>query len=363
MEGVGVTRRFWENKRVFLTGHTGFKGSWLSIWLAYLGAKVYGFSLPPPTRPSLYVEAGLDGRIAGEMGNILDRDILTASLGAVRPEIVIHMAAQSLVRPSYADPVESFATNVMGTVHLLEAVRHTPSVRVVMIVTSDKCYENPESLWGVRECDPMGGQDPYSGSKGCAELVTSAYRRSFFACEAGSEPRVAVVSVRAGNVIGGGDWAQDRLIPDIVRAFIADDSVMIRNPEAVRPWQHVLVPLSGYLLLAEKAWEDPESCQGGWNFGPALEDAQPVRRIVERMADLWGGNRSWRIQPGEHPREATLLRLDCSKALWRLGWRSRWSLERALETTVDWYRRHHQGENGYDLALAQIERFMETEAP
>lgn len=353
---MGLNSSFWRDRKVFLTGHTGFKGSWLTIGLSWLGARTTGFSLPPPTEPSLHYLAGLDRRIPGTKGDVRDLDALRQALHKAEPEIVIHMAAQSLVRPSYKDPVGTFATNVMGTVHLLEGVRHTPSVRVVIVVTSDKCYENREWVWGARERDPMGGDDPYSSSKGCAELVTHAYRHSFF--HGGSLNNTAVASVRAGNVIGGGDWADDRLIPDIIRAFLANQPVVVRCPTAVRPWHYVLEPLIGYLQLAEKLWEDPVPYLGGWNFGPAMENTLNVESIVRRVASLWGEGRQWQTQSGEHPHEANQLRLDCSKAMFHLGWSPRWPLEKGLAATVEWYRRQNRGEDAFELSVEQLERYM-----
>lgn len=280
---------FWEGKRVLLTGHTGFKGGWLSLWLQSLGANVTGYALLPPTQPSLYEVARVGDGMYSHIADIRDLDRLVAVMRETRPEIVIHMAAQPLVRYSYVNPVETYATNVMGTVNLLEAVRQVGGVRVVVNVTSDKCYENREWIWGYREHDPMGGYDPYSSSKGCAELVAAAYRNSFFNPEAFGTHGVALASVRAGNVIGGGDWAEDRLIPDFMRAIMAGRAVVIRSPHAIRPWQHVLEPLSGYLLLAQHLWTDGPAFAEGWNFGPVDEDAKPVEWIVEQLTGLWGG--------------------------------------------------------------------------
>ncbi|MBU1775020.1 MAG: CDP-glucose 4,6-dehydratase, partial [Gammaproteobacteria bacterium] len=304
MEGVEVNATFWRGKKVFMTGHTGFKGGWLSLWLQSMGAQVTGFALLPPTIPSLFEVADVAQGMTSIIGDIREAESLAKAVREAAPEIVIHMAAQPLVRYSYANPVETYSTNVMGTVHLLEAVRQTPSVRAVVNVTSDKCYDNKEWVWGYRENEAMGGFDPYSNSKGCAELVASAYRNSFFNPEKYHEHKVALASVRAGNVIGGGDWAADRLIPDILRAISDNKPVVIRSPHAIRPWQHVLEPLSGYLLLAEKLYEQGIAYAEGWNFGPNDEDAKPVQWIVERLTEQWGDGASWLLDGGEHPHEA-----------------------------------------------------------
>jgi CDP-glucose 4,6-dehydratase len=325
---------FWKSRRVFLTGHTGFKGSWLSLWLVSMGAEVCGYGLAPTTEPSLYNALALDSDLRSTIADIRDLPSLERAMQAFAPEIVIHMAAQPLVRYSYEHPVETYEVNVVGTVHLLEAVRHTPSVRAVVSVTSDKCYENREWPWPYREDEAMGGHDPYSSSKGCAELVTAAYRRSFF--NGSASP--AVATARAGNVIGGGDWAPDRLVPDLVRAFTIGQPVTLRNPGAVRPWQHVLEPLSGYLTLAEHLYHGGAKFEGGWNFGPSDSDAQPVGHLVAEMARLWGEGATWNVVPEPTLHEAHLLRLDSSKARALLHWRSRWSLDEALANTVHWYR-------------------------
>ncbi|RYY17500.1 MAG: CDP-glucose 4,6-dehydratase [Alphaproteobacteria bacterium] len=313
-----VNPTFWSGKRVFLTGHTGFKGSWLSLWLQAMGADLTGFALAPPTDPSLFQAADVAQGMTSIIGDIRDAGALAHALVTASPEIVIHMAAQPLVRASYDDPVGTYATNVMGTVHVLEAVRRAPGVRACVVVTTDKCYENREWVWGYREDEAMGGYDPYSNSKGCAELVTSAYRRSFF-----GESGTATASARAGNVIGGGDWAVDRLIPDILRAVVAGEPVVIRNPHSIRPWQHVLEPLSGYLVLAQSLWTDPTGAAEGWNFGPRDEDARPVQWIVEQLCELWGDGASWVRDERLQPHEANYLKLDISKARARLGWEPR----------------------------------------
>lgn len=328
------TPSFWTGKRVFLTGHTGFKGSWLAIWLQAMGARVKGFALAPATDPALFAVARVAEGMESAIGDIRDLECLRQSVAAFAPEIVIHMAAQPLVRESYRDPVGTYATNVMGTVHILEAARTLPGVRAIVCVTTDKCYENREWVWGYRENEPMGGHDPYSNSKGCAELVCAAYRSSFF----GTPDAPALATARAGNVIGGGDWADDRLIPDILRAFGAGVPVPIRNPVSTRPWQHVLEPLAGYLDLAEALWRDGKDHAGGWNFGPRDEDARPVLTIVERMAALWREGARWEADPGPHPHEARCLKLDISKARAALGWCPRWTLEDALDRIVAWHK-------------------------
>jgi CDP-glucose 4,6-dehydratase len=345
---MNPTPEFWRGKRVLVTGHTGFKGGWLAHWLLGLGADVSGLALAPDTAPNLFEASRLGDRLGSTLGDIRDLAGLTRTLRAAAPDIVFHLAAQSLVRRSYTDPVGTYATNVMGTLHLLEAVRATDGVRVIVNVTSDKCYLNRETGAPFRETDPLGGTDPYSSSKAGAELVTASWRQAFFA---GGLPHLA--SVRAGNVIGGGDWAADRLLPDCARAFAAQRSVEIRHPDAVRPWQHVLEPLSGYLGLAERLWSDAGFAEA-WNFGPAEHDARTVAEVVDTMARLWGGGAGWTRQPGQHPHEAQQLRLDSAKARARLGWTPRLPLEQALAWTVEWYRRHHAGEPARALTEAQI---------
>jgi CDP-glucose 4,6-dehydratase len=349
VEGLVTRAEFWQGRRVLVTGHTGFKGSWLSLWLHSLGAKVTGFALPPTTEPSLYEMADVARDINAATGDVRDLVTLERCMRQAKPEIVLHLAAQGLVRPSYADPVETYATNVMGTVNLLEAVRRARDVRVVVVITSDKCYENREWVWGYREDEPMGGHDPYSNSKGCAELVTAAFRRSFF-----QDDGPAVASARAGNVIGGGDWAVDRLIPDVIRAVSSGEPVVIRNPGAVRSWQHVLEPLSGYLLLAQRLWSDGGRFASGWNFGPADDDARPVREVVDQIAALWGEGARWIPDERQHPHEAHYLKLDCSKARRLLEWRPRLRLADALQWTVDWHRSHKAGADMRSLCLSQI---------
>lgn len=360
VEGVVVNPAFWNGKRVLLTGHTGFKGSWLSLWLQSAGAQVAGYALAPPTNPSLFEVAEIGKDMASIIGDIRDLEHLRKAFAEHRPEIVIHMAAQPLVRYSYIEPVETYSTNVMGTVNLLEAVRSTPSVRVVVNVTSDKCYENREWVWGYRENEAMGGYDPYSNSKGCAELVTAAYRSSYFHPDKYTTHGVAIASARAGNVIGGGDWADDRLIPDILRAITDGHPVTIRNPHAIRPWQHVLEPLSGYLVLAQKLYEEGASYAQGWNFGPNDEDAKPVQWIVEKLTQAWGEGASWTLDGGEHPHEAHYLKLDCSKAKARLVWQPRWHLEDALTAIIDWHRAYQHEEDMRAISLRQIQLYANS---
>jgi len=348
-----MSAKFWQGKRVLVTGHSGFKGGWLSLWLKSLGAEVSGFSLPAPTQPSLCHVAGVEKGIHSVRGDVRDLDALERLMREAKPEVVFHLAAQALVRPSYADPVETYSTNVMGTVNLLEAVRRVGNVRVVVVITSDKCYENHEWLWGYREDEPMGGYDPYSNSKGCAELVTAAFRRSFF-----EGTGTVIASARAGNVIGGGDWATDRLIPDIIRAIMRGEPASIRSPGAVRPWQHVLEPLAGYLLLAQRLWDEGERHAGGWNFGPADEDAKPVRYLVQQIIGLWGQGASWVLDARQHPHEAHYLKLDCSKARQVLGWHPRLQLVDALQWTIDWYKSYKSDANMRKVCQDQIEAYQ-----
>lgn len=360
MESLDMNASFWLGKRVFVTGHTGFKGGWLSLWLQQLGATVTGFALPPSTQPCLFRVADVASGMVSIIGDIRDGPALTRAMQQAQPDIVIHMAAQPLVRRSYADPVETYSTNVMGTVHLLEAVRQCATVRAVVNVTTDKCYENKEWIWAYRENEAMGGYDPYSSSKGCAELVTSAYRNSFFNPDKYSEHGVALASARAGNVIGGGDWSADRLIPDILSAFAQRQPVVIRSPQAVRPWQHVMEPLQGYLTLAESLFLDGTSCAEAFNFGPRSDDAKPVSWVVQKMAELWGEGSTWEIDAGKHPHEAHLLSLDITKAAHRLNWRPKLKLAEALQLTVDWARSHQRNVNMRALTLDQINRYQSS---
>ncbi len=343
---------FWQNKRVFLTGHTGFKGSWLSIWLDSLGSVVRGYSLTPPTTPSLYDEAEVDGIVDSVIGDIRDLDFLKRSMTEFNPDILIHMAAQPLVRYSYNEPLDTYDTNVMGTAKVLESARFCPNLKSIICVTTDKCYENKEWFWGYRENEPLGGHDPYSSSKACAELVTSSYRDSFL-----KEKNVGLASVRAGNVIGGGDWAEDRLIPDILRAFEKNDPVVIRNPKSTRPWQHVLEPLSGYLILAQKLYAEPHSYAEGWNFGPRSEDVQPVDWILDKMVSSWGES-SWVLDSDSHPHEAGYLKLEIAKANAKLKWTPVWHLEQTLERIIKWYQSWLNEDDMMVICKNEINEYM-----
>lgn len=353
MEAVGVDPAFWRGRRVFVTGHTGFKGAWLTCWLTAMGAEVTGLADAVPTSPSLYELARLGDEVEELRADVRDAEAVARALGAAQPEVVVHMAAQPFVRRSFRDPRATYEINVMGTVNVLEAVRATPSVRAVVNVTSDKCYDNREQGRPFVEDDPKGGHDPYSNSKGCAELVADAYLRSFFAPDPDG-PRLGCG--RAGNVIGGGDWGEDRLIPDVMSAALSGAAIPIRNPEAIRPWQHVLNPLSGYLELAQALVASPD-CQGGWNFGPRDDDVQPVRWIAERIADRWDGELRWELDPGPHPHEAHYLALDSTKARERLGWEPGWDLAAALDSIVAWYTALRDGDDMRAVTLAQIESF------
>ena len=348
---------FWQGKKVFLTGHTGFKGSWLSLWLQVLGAEVTGYALDPPTSPSLFEAASVESGMRSITGDIGELAHLKRAMEECKPEIVFHLAAQSLVRVSYQEPIATYQTNVMGTANLLEAVRHVPSVSAVLVITSDKCYENRNAAQGYRETDALGGHDPYSNSKACAELVASAYRSSFFQDGSRRHP-VALASARAGNVIGGGDWAQDRLIPDIVRAFSAGTVLKIRNPEATRPWQHVLEPLRGYLMLAQRLYENGSAFASAWNFGPDLNDVRPVRWMVENFAAMLDSPLSWEIDGGEHPHEAQMLHLDWSKASQQLGWGPTMRLAQALSLTAEWYKHFFSGGSAREKCLEQIAAYF-----
>ena len=349
---MAVNEQFWSGKRVLITGHTGFKGSWLSLWLQSMGARLYGLALGPPTTPAMFTEARVADGMTSTIGDVRDYDCVSAVIRSCQPQIVIHMAAQSLVRLSYTEPLETYATNVMGTVHILEAARRVGTVRAIVNVTTDKCYENKEWVWGYREDEPLGGYDPYSNSKGCSELVTSAYRRSFF-----QNSDTALASARAGNVIGGGDWAADRLVPDILRAFERGEIAVIRNPASIRPWQHVLEPLSGYLALAEKLHSEGQLWAEAWNFGPSEQDTRPVEWIVRQMARSWGAGASWRPDDRSHPHEANYLKLDVSKAKARLNWQPRWSLDIAIEQITNWHRAWLAKEDMRAYSLGQIRFF------
>lgn len=340
----------WAGRPVFLTGHTGFKGAWLAVWLQRLGARVTGLSLAADPG-SLGAALGIEGRVPSILADIRDAARLRDAMAEAAPEVVFHLAAQALVRRSYADPLETFQTNVLGTAHLLEAVRATPSVRAVVVVTTDKCYENREWTWPYRETDALGGHDPYSASKAGAELVTASWRRSFLAAQG-----VAVASVRAGNVVGGGDWSADRLVPDCIRAFAEGQPVRIRNPAATRPWQHVLDPLCGYLILAERLLDGADVAQA-WNFGPGVDDVRPVTDVVRLLAEAWGPGGAWITDPGDHPHEAGLLAVDASMARTRLGWRPRLPLRAALRQTAHWYKRQLADEDPHGLIIDDLERY------
>lgn len=350
----------YQNRKVLITGHTGFKGSWLCLLLHKLGADVYGYALEPPTNPSLFEEAKIEELITSYIGDIRDYDNLLKVMTEVQPEIVIHMAAQPLVRESYKIPVETYSINVMGTVHLLEACRHTNSVKAIVNVTTDKCYENKEWHWGYRESEPMGGYDPYSNSKGCSELVTSAYRNSYFNPQKYQEHEVAIASARAGNVIGGGDWADDRLIPDFIRAISKGEELKIRSPYAIRPWQHVLEPLSGYLALAAKLFTEGAKYAEGWNFGPDDRDAKNVEWITNTICQLWGDGAKYSVDPDPQPHEANYLKLDCSKAKAELDWVPKWNIETTLRSIVDWNKAFMSGKNIREITLQQINQYFHT---
>jgi CDP-glucose 4,6-dehydratase len=345
---------FWRGRRVFLTGHTGFQGSWLSLWLAQAGAEVTGYALPPPTRPALFDAARVGDDIASVIGDIRDFDALHRALALTEPELVVHMAAQPLVRRSYAEPMETWSTNVIGTAHVFEAVRKTPSVKAIVNVTTDKVYENREWERGYREDDTLGGYDPYAASKACAELVTASYRRAFF------QGGARIATLRAGNVIGGGDWAEDRLVPDLVRSFAKGEATVIRNPNAIRPWQHVLEALSGYLAVAERLLLGEPGFDEAWNFGPAPESERKVGWIADKLAELWGEGARWALDPkaAEQPHEAHFLKLDSTKAHTRLSWTPRWGIEEALAATVEWYRAYYKGGDARATTLAQLAHYV-----
>ncbi|MFA6074224.1 MAG: CDP-glucose 4,6-dehydratase [Negativicutes bacterium] len=363
-----MNRKFWKNKKVFITGHTGFKGSWLVMMLNELGAEICGYALTPPTEPSLFDIAKLSELCEHNIGDVRDYRQLSTIMGNYQPEIVIHMAAQPLVRESYVKPLETYEINVMGTANLLEAVRNCPSVRSVVVVTTDKCYQNNEWAWGYRENDRLGGYDPYSNSKACSELVVSAYRQSYFRLsEENSGLRThdselisapAVATARAGNVIGGGDWAKDRLVPDILRSIEAGEPVRIRNPYSIRPWEHVLEPLAGYLQLAENLYTEGHKFAEAWNFGPSDEDAKPVEWIVERMCQLWNSGATYIVDDGDHPHEAHYLKLDCSKSRQELGWKPRWNLSETLGKIVDWHVAYINREDIRRICQQQIEEYL-----
>lgn len=353
---------FWKGKAVFITGHTGFKGAWLSIWLVKLGAQVTGFSLEPPTNPSLFGITTLSKETNSLIGDIRNLSFLSKQLSTAKPEIVIHMAAQALVRKSYIKPVDTYATNVMGTVHLLEAIRSVPTIKAVIIVTSDKCYENRELEQAFREDEPMGGYDPYSNSKGCSELVTDAFRRSFYNSASRNSHPAAIASARAGNVIGGGDWAKDRIIPDCMRAILENRQIIVRNPDAIRPWQHVLEPLHGYLLLAQQLYQKGEAFAEPWNFGPDDRDAVKVETLVKNLCNLWKGKAEYSIAKDTGPYEANFLKLDSTKARNRLNWKPVWNVEKALQNIVDWYLAYQNNQNMTEICRKQINEYETTAA-
>jgi CDP-glucose 4,6-dehydratase len=356
---VMVNKDFWKGKKVLITGHTGFKGSWLCMLLNNMGAEISGYALKPPTNPSLFELCNIEAFVNSTISDIRDFDSLRIKIDTDKPEIIIHMAAQPLVRLSYAEPVLTYHTNVMGTINLLEAVRvsHSKSTRVIVNVTTDKCYDNKEWLWPYREIEPMGGYDPYSSSKACSEIVTAAYRSSYFS---GDSMPVAVATARAGNVIGGGDWAADRLIPDIVRSVLGNKPVVIRNPYSVRPWQHVLEPLSGYLMLSERLYTEGNSFAGAWNFGPNDDDSRPVKWIVEKFCSKWI-NASYELDKNIHPHEASFLKLDCSKAKEKLDWHPKWNLNKALDSIIEFSRAYLSRNSMRDLCDRQILEYLETE--
>jgi CDP-glucose 4,6-dehydratase len=354
----GMVMSFWHGRRVYVTGHTGFKGGWLSLYLHRLGAEIGGYALAPQGPHSLFTIAQVDGVVQSDFGDICDLNRLRAAITTFRPEIVFHLAAQPLVRESYRDPIETYRVNVMGSLTLLQAARNCDSIRSVVMVTTDKCYENKEWLWGYRETDRLGGYDPYSSSKACAELAVASWRQSYFAPERYSEHGVGIATVRAGNVIGGGDWSPDRLVPDIIRGLVEDRKPILRNPGATRPWQHVLDPLRGYLLLAQRLFADGGTYASAFNFGPDYRDLRPVGWIAHRIAELWGACPDVDLDSTPQPHEANTLRLDWSKASAMLGWNPQLSLRQALELTTNWYRSWSQGAEMREYSLREIDRYQ-----
>lgn len=349
-----------KNKTILITGHTGFKGSWMCLFLNMLGAKVCGFALSPPTNPSLYEVARVEEEVKSYIGNIQDYTLLHGVINEIKPDAIIHMAAQALVRESYQNPLETYLTNVIGTANLLQAVRFEKSVKAIVNVTTDKCYENREWEWGYRETDTLGGYDPYSNSKGCSELVTASFRNSFFNPELYHEHGVAIATARAGNVIGGGDWASDRLIPDFLRAISKGEKVIIRNPLAIRPWQHVLEPLTGYLYLLQMLLLKGTEYGEAWNFGPRDSDAKNVEWIISSICNLWGENASYEPDKNAHPHEARSLKLDCSKANSRLNWYPKWNIKTSLKNIVDWHKAYSRNDDMKMICNRQIEDYMNT---
>ncbi len=354
---VNPSKAFWHNKKVLITGHTGFKGAWLTLWLQEMGAVTSGLSLLPPKGPNLANMCGLVEADNSFIGNVCDANFVNQVVQEIQPDIILHLAAQALVRRSYADPIDTFATNVMGTLNVLNAATQCETVRAVLNVTTDKCYENKEWIWPYRENEAMGGHDPYSASKACSEIATAAWRSSLNDLAKNREKTLSIGTARAGNVIGGGDWAEDRLIPDFVTALSAGKSLLIRSPHATRPWQHVLEPLSGYLLLAEKLWKG--EAQSAWNFGPGPDDVKPVSWVVDCLSQAWGPDAKWSIAEGDHPHEATFLSLDASKARQSLNWYPRLDLATALQWTVSWYKGWLNAENPRDLISNQIRQYLQ----
>jgi len=352
-----IYSNFWSGKKIFLTGHTGFKGGWLSLWLSSMGAKVAGFSLAPSTNPSFFEVANIESILEESfIEDVRNKDALASAMSKIQPDILIHMAAQPLVRSSYLDPLETYSTNVMGTVNVLDSARFVSSIKSIVIVTTDKCYENKEWSWGYRENDAMGGHDPYSSSKGCAELVTSSYRRCFFS----HKDSASIATARAGNVIGGGDWSEDRVIPDAIRAFENHNPLTLRNPLSTRPWQHVLEPLSGYLVLAENLYVKGSPFDSAWNFGPMDRDARTVEEVVNLLINSWGQDAKWVKEGNEQPHEANFLKLDCSKARQHLGWIPKWSLEVAVNKIVEWQNAYRDCQNMQQFSLDQINQYMKV---
>ena len=361
MEKLGINEAFWINKKVFITGHTGFKGTWLSIWLQNLGALVTGYSLAPPTSPNMFDITSASENMQSFIGDIRDLDLLKKSLEEVQPEIIFHLAAQPLVRDSYNDPIETYSTNVMGTVNLLNIIRDVKSVRSVVVITTDKCYENKEWMWGYRETDPMGGYDPYSNSKGCVELVCSSFKMSFFNPKNYNLHKVGLATARAGNVIGGGDWAKNRIMTDLISSFVENKQIYIRNPNSIRPWQHVLEPLSGYIILAQKLFNEGHIYSEGWNFGPSEDDAITVNEIVQKMIDILGFTPPLEIDNSEQLHEAATLKLDTSKARSKLKWLPKFKIDDALTYTVDWYIKYKEGHDMKKFTLEQITNYQNRE--
>ncbi len=351
-----INKNFWNNKKVFLTGHTGFKGSWLAMWLKSMGVNLKGYSLSPEDKINLFEKASIENNMISEIGDIRDYNRLYNSIIDFKPEILIHMAAQPIVRKSYEDPIDTYSTNVMGTINILESARACPSLKSIVIVTSDKCYENKETQNPYKENEPMGGHDPYSSSKGCCELLINSYRRSFFNDNNSS----GLASVRAGNVVGGGDWSKDRLIPDILKSFKKNESVIIRNPSAIRPWQHVLDCLSGYLILTEKLYFNNEKFSGAWNFGPNINDCKPVEWIVEKMISISGKNIDWVLDKKSNPHEANTLILDNNKSKKFLKWKPKWNIEESITKIIEWHKKNLNDENINEMCLSQINDYINT---